>query len=253
MSGSRQRFIVGNWKMNGLAASLAEIETVAARLEQQPFGAVRCALCPPFTLIERAVQRAGSRLLIGGQDCATEDSGAHTGDVSAAMLRDAGARLVIVGHSERRADHHESDRLVLGKAEAACRAGLTAIICVGETRAQHDAGEAQAVVGAQLDGSVPSTAEMDTVVVAYEPIWAIGTGLVPSEEDIARMHGFVRARLTAKLGERGRGIVLLYGGSVKPDNARTILGIPDVDGALVGGASLRAADFLAIAAASASP
>jgi triosephosphate isomerase len=242
------RFIIGNWKMNGLAASLAAIDTVAAELQANPTP-VRCAICPPATLIERAVARAGTRLLIGGQDCAATPSGAHTGDIAAEMLKDCGARLVIVGHSERRADHGETDAVVRAKAEAAMRARLTAVVCVGETQAQHDAGEAEAVVGGQLAGSLPEGTAADTVVVAYEPVWAIGTGRVASEADIARMHGFIRDRLLEIFGERGTAIAILYGGSVKPDNAAAILRVREVAGALVGGASLQAKDFLAIAAA----
>lgn len=239
--GSMTKFIVGNWKMHGLADALAEIEAVAAAC---PAG-VDIAICPPFTLIERAARAAaGSALAIGAQDVHADRQGAHTGDVSAAMLLDAGATLVIVGHSERRADHGETDAQVLAKALAAVAAGLTAIVCVGETEAQRDAGKAEAIVAAQLAGSLPDRA--DRLVVAYEPVWAIGTGRTPTVEDVAAMHGMIRAALVARYG--GTTVRILYGGSVKPDNAASLLAVPNVDGALVGGASLTAASLLAIAA-----
>ena len=249
MTRASQPFIVGNWKMNGLAASLAEIEAIGAAIDRGDLGDVPCAICPPATLIDRARSRAGRDLVVGGQDCAVDASGARTGDVSAEMLRDAGATLVIVGHSERRADHGETDALVRAKAEAANRAGLQAVICVGETRAERETGAARDVVGGQLAGSVPASATADTVVVAYEPIWAIGTGLVPKPEDVADMHGFIRRALVERFGTSGAAIRILYGGSVKPDNAAGLLGVVEVGGALIGGASLKAADFIAIAAA----
>ncbi len=236
------KLIVGNWKMHGLAAALAEIEGVAAAA---PTG-VEIAICPPFTLIERAGRAAaGSALAIGAQDVHAEATGAHTGDISAAMLVDAGATLVIVGHSERRADHGETDAQVLAKARAACAAGLTTIVCVGETEAQRDAGRAETVVAAQLAGSLPDSAER--LVVAYEPVWAIGTGRTPTVADVAAMHGMIRGRLTARYGSAP--VRILYGGSVKPDNAAALLNVADVNGALVGGASLTAASLLAIAGA----
>ncbi len=187
---------------------------------------------------------AGSRVAVGAQDCHAKPSGAHTGDISAPMLRDAGATWVIVGHSERRMDHAETDAQVRAKAEAATKAGLTAIVCVGETEAERLAGRETAVVGAQLAGSLP---DGFAGVVAYEPVWAIGTGRTPTEADVTAMHGFIRAELVSRLGEAGRGVRILYGGSVKPSNCGSLLNLPEVGGALVGGASLKAEDFLAIA------
>jgi triosephosphate isomerase len=207
-------------------------------------------LCPPATLIAAmAMQAAGSALRVGGQDCHAKTAGAHTGDISAAMLADAGATHVILGHSERRADHGETDAQVLAKAQAAIAAGLVAVVCIGETEAQRDAGTTLDVIGAQLAGSVPADATAATLVVAYEPVWAIGTGRTPTIAQIAEVHAFLRARLTARLGTQASGVRLLYGGSVKPSNAMEIFAVPDVDGALVGGASLKAADFGAIVAA----
>ena len=238
--------LAGNWKMNGLAASEAELAKIIAGA-----GGLRCELmiCPPATLIvEFAAAARDSALIIGAQDCHPEASGAHTGDIAAEMLADAGARAVIVGHSERRADHHESDALVRAKAQAAWRAGLTAIVCVGEQQAERMAGRTLAVVGAQLDGSLPDAATAANLVVAYEPVWAIGSGLTPTPADVAEVHTFIRRRLTARFAGQAAGIRILYGGSVKPANAKELLGAAEVDGALVGGASLKAADFLAIAA-----
>lgn len=228
--------IAGNWKMNGLAAQLDELGRVADGLAG---GSATVLLCPPATLIAAAAKRAdGSALKIGGQDCHASASGAHTGDMSAEMLADAGASHVIVGHSERRADHGESSETVRAKAEAGARAGLTPIVCVGETEAERDAGRAWNVVKAQLDGSVPPGE--GAVIVAYEPVWAIGTGKTASLDDIADMHGRIHEWAS------GRAAQVLYGGSVKPSNAADILGVDGVDGALVGGASLKADDFLAI-------
>ncbi len=244
---SSHPIVAGNWKMNGLDASLREVSAVADGLARGAAGRADCALCLPATLIARAAPLAGPTLRLGGQDCAVPAAGAHTGDIAAEMLRDAGASLVIVGHSERRADHGETDALVRAKAQAARRAGLLAVLCVGETRAERDAGAALSVVGGQLEGSVPPDADTDTIVLAYEPIWAIGTGLVPTVEDVAAMHAFIRERLRQLLPGRGAAVRILYGGSVKPDNARVLLGLDNVDGALVGGASLKAADFLGIA------
>ena len=248
MAQSRLPLVAGNWKMNGLGTALGEVNGAAPGLARGEAGRAAVALCLPATLISRAAAVAGPTLLLGGQDCAVAASGAHTGDVSAEMLRDAGASLVIVGHSERRADHGESDVLVRAKAEAAHRAGLTAIICVGETRAERDAGQALQIVGAQVEGSLPPGATAARTVIAYEPVWAIGTGLVPTTADVAAMHGFIRTRLLAQLPAEGAAIRILYGGSVKPDNAAALMAVADVDGALIGGASLRAKDFLAIAA-----
>ncbi|MHA1560363.1 MAG: triose-phosphate isomerase [Alphaproteobacteria bacterium] len=240
--------IAGNWKMNGDEQSLVEVEAVgeAARIEP----GVDIALCPPATLLSRAaVVAANSPLAVGGQDCHAAVSGAHTGDVAAEMIADAGGSLIIVGHSERRADHHEGDAVVRAKAEAVWRAGLLAILCVGETEAERRAGQALEVVGSQLDGSVPDGSTALNLVVAYEPVWAIGTGLVPTRDDIAEMHAHVRAKLLQRFPDEAPQIRILYGGSVKPDNAAEIFAVDGVNGALVGGASLKATDFLAIVAA----
>ena len=242
-----KKLAAGNWKMNGMAASLAEISALTAA---HPSPVCEMLLCPPATLLAQMNWAAkGSALALGGQDCHQDASGAHTGDVSAAMLRDAGASYVILGHSERRADHGETDALVLAKAGAAGAAGLVPVICIGETEAQRDAGTTLAVIGGQLDGSVPPTATAATLVLAYEPVWAIGTGRTPTIAQIAEVHGFLRDRLTAHIGAEAAGVRILYGGSVKPSNAAEIFAVPHVDGALVGGASLKAADFGAIVAA----
>ena len=242
--------IAGNWKMNGLRASIVEIEKLASKLTAG--GPPKCtvAICPPATLIN-AVNRvaAPAGIVLGGQDCHPAAAGAHTGDLSAPMLADAGAQLVIVGHSERRADHGETDDLVRQKAIAALAAGLTPIICIGETRAQREAGQADSVCSAQLLGSIPDQAADDDVVIAYEPVWAIGTGLTPTSADIAQMHNSLRQQLISRFGERGASFRILYGGSLKPGNAQEILAIPDVNGGLVGGASLLADDFAAIISA----
>jgi len=242
-----RKLAAGNWKMNGTAAALAEVQALIAA---HPAPTCEMLLCPPATLIAQAAAAAGgAALAIGGQDCHPKASGAHTGDISAAMLKDAGAAYVILGHSERRADHGETDALVHAKAEAAVAAGLVPVVCVGETEAQRDAGDTLAVIGAQLDGSVPAGSTAATLVVAYEPVWAIGTGRTPTLEQIAEVHAFLRDRLTARIGVQAAGVRLLYGGSVKPSNAGEIFAVPHVDGALVGGASLKAADFGAIVAA----
>jgi len=238
--------VAGNWKMNGLASSEAELARIIAGA-----GGCRCELmvCPPATLIvEFAAAARGSPVTIGAQDCHPEASGAHTGDIAAEQLADAGAHAVIVGHSERRADHHETDALVRAKALAARRAGLTAIVCVGEQRAEREAGKTLDVVGRQLEGSLPDGATAANLVIAYEPVWAIGTGLTPTPKDVAEVHSFIRKALTQRFGGEGGGIRILYGGSVKPSNAQELLAVADVNGALVGGASLKAADFLGIAA-----
>lgn len=229
--------IVGNWKMNGLGAALPEIAAMAGK---------GVWIAPPFTLVDRAV--ALGAVTVGGQDCHARVSGAHTGCVSAEMLADLGARFVIVGHSERRTDQGETDAMVRAKAEAGQAAGLEVIVCVGETQGQRDAGEAETIVGGQLAGSLPDSRQ--GVIVAYEPVWAIGTGRTPTPEDVAAIHGFIRAELVARYGSAGKGVRILYGGSVKPDNAAVLLGQANVDGALVGGASLTAASLLAIVAAS---
>lgn len=242
-----QKLAAGNWKMNGSRAALAE---VAALLSSHPAPACEMLLCPPATLIatmSQAVQ--GSKLMVGGQDCHAKASGAHTGDISAPMLAEAGATHVILGHSERRTDHGETDAQVRAKAEAALAAGLIAIVCIGETESERNAGKTLAVIGRQLDGSIPEGATAETLVIAYEPVWAIGTGRTPTLAEIAEVHAFLRARLQGLIGAESAGVRLLYGGSVKPSNADDIFAVPHVDGALVGGASLKASDFGAIVSA----
>ena len=240
-----RQLIAGNWKMNGslaMAAGLADALRAAA-------GGLACDLlvCPPATLVQAVAQGlAGSGVAVGRQDCHAKASGAHTGDIAAAMLREVGATHVILGHSERRADHGETDAAVLAKVHAAVAAGLLPVVCVGETEAQRVAGEQNAVVGKQLAGSLPDGFQG---VVAYEPVWAIGTGRTPTEADVAAMHAHIRAELVRRLGAAGGALRILYGGSVKPSNAAALLGLPEVGGALVGGASLVADDFLGIARA----
>jgi triosephosphate isomerase len=241
-----RKLIAGNWKMNGLASSLAEIETLKRLTEAATCDIV---VCPPFTLIGMAAQEArGSHIAIGAQDCHPKSSGAYTSDVSAAMLSEAGASYVILGHSERRAVYHETDMTVARKAAAAHDVGLTSIICVGETRAERDDGFALDVVRRQLRGSLSGTAAGSNTAVAYEPVWAIGTGLVPTVEQIDEVHRTLRQILRQELGDEGSLVRILYGGSVKSSNAASIFEIPDVDGALVGGASLKASDFAEIIA-----
>jgi triosephosphate isomerase len=242
--------IAGNWKMNGLRASIIEVEKLAELLAKGTPPRCTVAICPPATLlnmINRAAAPAG--IMLGAQDCHPAPNGAHTGDLSAQMLADAGAHYVIVGHSERRADHGETDDLVRQKAIATMAAGLTPIICVGETRAEREAGQADAVVARQLSGSVPDQAAEDDIVIAYEPVWAIGTGLTPTTQDIENMHKSIRRQLSSRFGERGEGSRILYGGSLKPANAAEILAIDEVNGGLVGGASLLANEFYAIISA----
>jgi triosephosphate isomerase (TIM) len=241
---TRRPLVAGNWKMNGLRAS---IETLKKIIDgSQTLGGVDVIVCPPATLIACFAKAArGTRVGIGGQDCHAEAAGAYTGDISAEMLHDAGAMAVILGHSERRRYHGETDSTVRAKVVAAHRAGLLAIVCVGETRTEHDAGRADGIVSAQLDGSLPDGIE--NIVVAYEPIWAIGTGSTPTPDDVRAMHALIRARLAARFGAAAEAVRILYGGSVKPGNAKELLGIENVDGALVGGASLNAGEFLAIA------
>jgi len=237
--------IAGNWKMHGLAPQLGEIEAIAASVRAAPpFADI--LICLPATLIARAVQTAAGRIAIGGEDCHTEIAGAFTGDVSAEMLKDAGASAVIVGHSERRQHHGETDAIVAAKARAARRAGLLAIICIGETKSQRLDGKALSVCGDQIAGSVPDGMTASAVTIGYEPLWAIGSGHMPTSEDIAEMHAHIRQCLAVRLGTEGKEVRILYGGSVKPSNARDILALPEVGGALVGGASLKAADFEAI-------
>jgi len=238
--------IAGNWKMNGLESSLDEARAVAAAVEAHP-PAARVAICPPATLVHRLADvLAGSSVAVGGQDCRAEASGAFTGDVAAEMLADAGATLVIVGHSERRAGYGETDAIVAAKAEGALRAGLEPIVCVGETLAQREAGDTLSVVTGQVRGSLPDALAGKVFSVAYEPVWAIGTGLTPTLAQIEEVHVAIRATLSQLFGADGAGVPILYGGSVKPSNAAEILAIRDVGGALVGGASLKAADFLGI-------
>lgn len=239
----RRKLIAGNWKMNGDLASLAELDAIAQAARANP--GVDVAIAPPFTLIAPAVARAPD-LSIGAQDVHQAAKGAHTGCVAAGMLVEAGARFAIVGHSERRADAHETDALVKAKAEAAHAGGLSAILCVGETEAERDAGRAATVVRAQIEGSLPDDAAGEWLSIAYEPVWAIGTGRVPTSADIAEIHRIARAVLTERLGDAAQGVRVLYGGSVTGDNAASILAVPDVDGALVGGASLTAAKFVPI-------
>ena len=237
--------IAGNWKMNGTGDSLAEIAALAGWARKNDPHA-DLLICPPFTLISRAAGVAGGAVAIGGQNCHAQMSGAFTGDVSAEMLRDAGASAVIAGHSERRRYHGETDAMVAAKAEAAWRARLLAIICIGETEEEHDAGRTETVVAAQLERSLPASARGSTAAIAYEPIWAIGSGRTPGLDEIARMHELIRAGLDRRFGEDGSRMRILYGGSVKPENAGPILALPNVNGALVGGASLRAEEFLGI-------
>ena len=242
-------FVAGNWKMNGLSASLSEIEAMRKAVDAGEAGEAELAVCPPATLLAQAAWRLrGSKVALGGQDCSPEPSGPYTGDISAPMLKDAGATYVIVGHSERRAQHHETDELVRAKAQAALKAGLIPIVCIGETQAEREAGQQAAVVIRQLRRSLPQGATSDTVVIAYEPVWAIGTGLTPTPGDVAAIHNGIRGLLTEVGGPSAAKTRVLYGGSVKPSNCRELLTLDNVDGALVGGASLKASDFLAIAA-----
>jgi triosephosphate isomerase len=237
--------IAGNWKMHGLAPQLGEIEAIAASVKAAPpFADI--LICLPATLIARAVQIADGRAAIGGEDCSAEISGAFTGDTSAEMLKDAGAAAVIVGHSERRRHHGETDAIVAAKAKAARRAGLLAIICIGETDSQRLNGKALSVCGDQIAGSVPEGMTASALAIGYEPLWAIGSGHRPTSEEIGEMHAHIRQCLAVRLGTTGKEVRILYGGSVKPSDARDILALPEVGGALVGGASLKAADFEAI-------
>ncbi len=244
----RRPVIAGNWKMNGLSASGQEILLLRDRLGQAPAPPCEVVVCPPATLLHAFSElTAETPIALGGQDCHAEPKGAHTGDISAPMLADAGARWVIVGHSERRADHGETSAQVAAKAQAGQAAGLNVIICVGETEAQRIAGETLDVIGSQLTDSIPhDPGETGGLVIAYEPVWAIGTGRVPGPEDIVEVHEFIRTHLDRRFGDKGADIRILYGGSVKPGNASEILRLTAVDGALVGGASLKADDFFAI-------
>lgn len=244
----RRKLAAGNWKMNGASGDLGELERLAAAHAEPGCDVL---VCPPATLIERAARMAsGSAVLIGGQDCHAAEKGAHTGDVSAGMLKDAGAGHVILGHSERRADHGETDGEIRSKAVAAMEAGLVTIICVGESLEEREASNTLDIIGGQLSGSIPDQATGHSLVVAYEPIWAIGTGKVPSNAEIGEVHDFIRGRLEHRFGAGiGRSVRLLYGGSVKGSNAAEIFAVSNVDGALVGGASLKEADFTPIIAA----
>jgi triosephosphate isomerase len=245
MANEPRPLVAGNWKMNGLAASIAELDAIIAGARPK---AADVMICPPATLVARFADAAkGSGIAIGAQDCHAEASGAFTGDISAEMLKDAGATAVIVGHSERREHHGESDEMVRAKAKAAARAGLTAILCVGETREEREAGATIARIERQLSGSLPE--RLDGLVIAYEPVWAIGTGLTPTPKDVAQVHEMIRNYLISKDKIEGPKLRILYGGSVKPQNAKELMAVPNVNGALVGGASLKAADFLGIAAA----
>jgi triosephosphate isomerase len=249
MTETRRPLIAGNWKMNGLKASANELAAIGQGADKV-WRKADLLICPPATLLfTSAAIVIGSKVAIGAQDCHPEASGAHTGDLSAEMLADAGATAIIVGHSERRTDHHETDAQVRAKAEAAWRAGLVAIVCVGETQAERDAGKTLDVVGQQLAGSVPDSATAANLVVAYEPVWAIGTGRTPTTRDVEEVHKLIRDRLKDRFSGEGASVRILYGGSVKPSNAAELMAVANVDGALVGGASLKAVDFLAIAAA----
>ncbi len=246
---SSRPLVAGNWKMNGLKASAGEL----GKIVQGAGGLwpkVELMICPPVTLILTfALAALGSRVQIGAQDCHAEPSGAFTGDISAEMLADLGCSAVIVGHSERRTLHKETDAEVLAKAKAAWRAGLMAIVCIGETQAERQAGQTLDVLGRQLAGSLPDGVTAANLVIAYEPVWAIGTGLTPTAADVAQAHQFIRTRMADRHGPAGQAVRILYGGSVKPSNARELMGVANVDGALVGGASLKADDFLGIASA----
>lgn len=249
MTDAIRPLIAGNWKMNGLRASMAEFDAMCAGASDVAAKA-DLLVCPPATLIAAFADKArggAKTLAIGAQDCHPKASGAHTGDLSAEMLRDAGATAIIVGHSERRADHGESDALVRQKAEATWRAGLAAIVCIGETQQQRDQGKTLDICGSQLTGSLPDGAASANLVVAYEPIWAIGTGLTPTAADVEQVHRFIRDSLMSRFKGEGAKIRILYGGSVKPSNAAELMAVANVNGALVGGASLKASDFLAIA------
>lgn len=239
--------VAGNWKMNGTNDGLKELHLINHAFLQGLDTETHALLCLPATLVERASKVAAvSTLKIGGQDCHAKDSGAHTGDISASMLKDAGASHVIVGHSERRTDHLETNDTVRAKAESAWRAGLVAIICIGEVEGERKSGVTLSVLSNQLAGSLPEGLTSDNSVIAYEPVWAIGTGLVPTPADIADAHAHIRAEITARFADHGPSVRILYGGSVKPSNAVELLSIANVNGALVGGASLKAADFLGI-------
>jgi len=246
---TRRPLLAGNWKMNGLRGAIRELEGIIAGAAGTT-DKLDVMICPPATLVAAFAQAAkGSAVGIGGQDCHAEPSGAFTGDIAAEMLADAGAVAVIVGHSERRTLHGETSEIVAAKAGAAQRAGIMPIVCVGETQAQRDQGATLAVIGDQVATSLGPDLDPARLVIAYEPVWAIGTGLTPTPADVAEVHGFIRDQLVKRFGAAGEGVRILYGGSVKPSNAAELMAVANVDGALVGGASLKAADFLGIAAA----
>ncbi|HEX9214052.1 MAG TPA: triose-phosphate isomerase [Bradyrhizobium sp.] len=247
MTNAIRPLIAGNWKMNGLRASTAEFDAMLNGAAEVA-GKADLLVCPPATLIATFAEKARCmKVAVGAQDCHPRASGAHTGDIAAEMLADAGASAIIVGHSERRADHGESDALVKQKAEAAWRAGVIAIVCIGETQSQRDAGQTLDILRGQLNGSLPDGSTAANLVVAYEPVWAIGTGLTPTAKDVEQIHSFIRELLTSRFKADGGRMRILYGGSVKPSNAAELMAVENVNGALVGGASLKAADFLAIA------
>ncbi|MEP1441806.1 MAG: triose-phosphate isomerase [Hyphomicrobiales bacterium] len=238
--------VAGNWKMNGLTSAKAEFEAMQSQYDGGLQGVVDLMICPPATLLGSLASTSGA-VAVGAQDCHANESGAHTGDLSPEILVDSGASAIIVGHSERRADHGETSELVRSKAQAANRAGATAIICVGETKDEREAGKAEEVVIGQLSASVPDSANAQNAIIAYEPVWAIGTGLTPTADDVRQIHAAIRNALTERFGNGGAEFKILYGGSVKPANASELMGVENVNGALVGGASLKADDFLGIA------
>src|SRR5205085_7822862 len=247
MTDAIRPLIAGNWKMNGLKASTAEFDAMLNGAAEVA-GKADLLVCPPATLIAAFAEKARcKKVAVGAQDCHPKASGANTGDIAAEMLVDAGATAIIVGHSERRADHGEGDALIRQKAEAAWRAGVTAIVCIGETQAQRDAGQTLDILRGQLNGSLADGSTAANLVVAYEPVWAIGTGLTPTAGDVEQIHGFIRELLASRFKAEGAAMRILYGGSVKPSNASELMAVKNVNGALVGGASLKAADFLAIA------
>jgi triosephosphate isomerase (TIM) len=242
----RRPLVAGNWKMNGLQASVAEVRKILAGASKLADG-VEILVCPPATLLAAfAAAARESPVAVGAQDCHAEACGAHTGDLSAEMLKDAGASAVIIGHSERRQNHAESDSDVQAKTQAAWRAGLLPIVCIGETKQERDAGATLSRIERQIDESLPEALKGD-LVLAYEPVWAIGSGLTPTPSDVAQVHALIRDRLQARYGAGGEGTRILYGGSVKPSNAKELMAVENVDGALVGGACLKAVEFLAIA------
>ena len=249
----RKILIAGNWKMNGLIEDGVALAKGVA-LEAKKAGRKDCEflICPPFTLLTLAKKAVkGSRVQLGAQDCHYNTKGAHTGDISPVMLKDLGCQYVIVGHSERRTNHHETNSLIAQKAEAAINAGLKVIICIGETEAERDAGKTIAVCQTQIEGSVPENATGANTVIAYEHVWAIGTGRTPTTKEVEEVHAAIRKVVAKKLGRANANKMrILYGGSMKPSNAKELLALPDVDGGLIGGASLKVADFMAIAAAS---